>query len=173
MKQCEYIKSFGQCPEPAVSGDRFCEEHTARTAQRQIGPYLIASRFLGETAERHANSDKIKSLVGEIAVLRAMLERRLNSIDNDAEFMSMGVSIKDMALAIDKLVNSWHTMDVKLGNLLNKQALMKLAQDIIGIIEENVRPLADNHPTTADVDNAVEAIADAIVKSIAQQENSK
>jgi hypothetical protein len=173
MKQCEYLGSFGQCPKPAIASDRFCEEHTAQTAQRKIGAYLIANRYIGEPAERHAESDKIKSLVGEIAILRAMLERRLNSIDNDAEFMSMGAGIKDMALAIDKLVVSWHTMDVKLGNLLNKQALMCLAQDIIGIIEENVRPLADSHPTTADVDNAMEAIANAIVESIAKQENSK
>jgi len=173
MKQCEYLGSFGQCSKGAVAGDRFCEEHTARTAQWKAGVYLIANRYLGETAERHAGSDKIKSLIGEIAILRAMLERRLNSIENDAEFMSMGPGIKDMALAIDKLVNSWHTMDVKLGNLLNKQALMQLAQDFIGIIEENVRPLADKQVTTADVDNTIEAIADAIVAAIAQQENPK
>ncbi len=173
MKQCEYLGSFGQCSKGAVSGDCFCEEHTARTAQRQVGAYLISNRFLGDTAERHAESDKIKSLVGEIAILRAMLEHRLNSIDNEAEAVAMAPTIKDTMLAIDKLVNSWHTMDVKLGNLLNKQALMSLAQNIIGIIEENVRPLADNHPTTTDVDIAVEAIADAIVKSIAKQENSK
>ena len=173
MKQCEYLGSFGQCPKAAVSGDHFCEDHTAQTAQYQIGAYLVANRHLGEPAARHAESDKIKSLVGEIAILRALLERRLNSIENNAEFMSMGSGIKDMALAIDKLVNSWHTMDVKLGNLLGKQALMKLAQDLIGIIEENMRPLAEKQVSTADVDNAMEAIANEIVAAIAQQENSK
>ncbi len=173
MKQCEYLGSFGQCPKPAISDDRFCEEHTAKTTKGQVGAYLITNRFLGDTAVRHAESDKIKSLVGEIAILRALLERRLNSIENEAEAVAMSSGIKDTMLAIDKLVNSWHAMDVKLGNLLNKQALMCLAQDIIGVIEENVRPLADNHPTTVDVDDAVEAIADAIVKSIAKQENKK
>jgi hypothetical protein len=171
--QCEYLSSFGQCPKSAVKDDHFCEDHTSRDNQRKVGVYLITNRFLGETAARHAESDQIKSLVGEIAIMRALLERRLNSIENDAEFMSMGSGVKDMALAIDKLVNSWHAMDVKLGNVLGKQALMRLAQDIIGIIEENVRPLADNHPTTEDVDNAIETIADEIVKSIASQENSK
>jgi hypothetical protein len=173
MRQCEYIGSFGQCSKPAIKGDRFCEEHTARTTAQTVGAYLIANRWLGDTAKRHAESDKIKSLEGEIAVLRAMLEKRLNSIESEAEAVAMAPAIKDTMLAIDKLVVSWHTMDVKLGNLLNKQALMGLAQDLIGIIEDNIRPLADNHPTTADVDDAVESIANEIVAAIAAQENSK
>lgn len=173
MKQCEYLSSFGQCPKPAISSDRFCEVHTAQTTGRMIGAYLIANRWLGDTAARHAESDKIKSLEGEIAILRAMLEKRLNSIESEAEAVAMAPVIKDTMLAIDKLVVSWHTMDVKLGNLLNKQALMKLAQDIIGIIEKNVRPLADKHTSTEDVDIVIEAIADDIVNAIAAQENSK
>ena len=169
--QCEYISSFGQCPKSAVKDDHFCEDHTSRDNQRKVGVYLLTNRFLGDSAARHADSDKIKSLVGEIAILRALLERRLNSIENEAEAVTMGAGIKDTMLAIDKLVNSWHAMDVKLGNVLSKQALLKLAQDIIEIITKGIRPFENKSVTTADVDEAIENIAEAIVEAVAKQEN--
>ena len=171
--QCEYLSSFGQCPKSAVKDDHFCEDHTSRDKQHQVGVYLLASRFLGESAVRHAESDKIKSLNGEIAILRALLERRLNSIENEAEAVSMAPGIKDTMLAIDKLVNSWHAMDVKLGNVLSKNALLKLAQEIIEIITKTIRPFENTNVTTADVDEAIENIADAIVEAVAAQENAK
>ena len=171
--QCEYLSSFGQCPKTAIPNDHFCEDHTSRDNMRKCGVYLLANRFLGDAAVRHAESDQIKSLVGEIAILRALLERRLNSIENEAEAVSMGAGIKDTMLAIDKLVNSWHAMDVKLGNVLSKQALLKLAQDIIEIITKEIRPFENKSVTTSDVDEAIENIADAIVEAVATQENSK
>jgi len=169
--QCDYLGSFGQCKKEAVKDDHFCEDHTSRDKQHQAGVYLLTGRFLGESAVRHAESDKIKSLVGEIAILRALLERRLNSIENEAEAVAMAPTIKDTMLAIDKLVNSWHAMDVKLGNVLSKGALLTLAQEIIEIITKAIRPFENTTVTTPDVDEAIETIADAIVQAVAKQEN--
>lgn len=171
--QCEYLSSFGQCPKSAVKDDHFCEDHTSRANQDKVGVYLITNRFLADSAARHADSDKIKSLNGEIAILRALLERRLNAIDSEAEAISMAPGIKDTMLAIDKLVNSWHAMDVKLGNVLSKNALLKLAQEIIEIITKTIRPFENKTVTTPDVDEAIETIADAIVEAVAAQENTK
>jgi|GEM_PF-2731318 len=173
MRQCEYVSSYGQCAQPAIKGDRFCERHSARTPHQKAGAYLIANRLLGDPAERHAKSDEIKSVVGEIAVMRAMLELRLNAIENDAELIALGPCIKDTALAIDKMVNSLHTMEVKLGSVLSKQALMRLAQSLIEIITNTIRPFADRKVTTAEVDDAIEVIANAVVEAIAEQENTK
>ena len=169
--QCEYLSSFGQCKKEAVKDDHFCEEHTSRDNQDKVGVYLITNRFFGEAAARHAESDKIKSLEGEIAILRALLERRLNSIESEAEAVSMAPIIKDTMLAIDKLVNSWHAMDVKLGNVLSKNALLKLAQEFIEIITKTIRPFENKTVTVSDVDTAIEAIADSLVEAVAKQEN--
>jgi hypothetical protein len=173
MRQCEYISSFGQCSKAAINDDRFCEEHTSRAKKDQCGVYLITNRFFKDAAIRHAESDKIKSLEGEIAILRALLERRLNAIENEAEAVAMAPTIKDTMLAIDKLVNSWHAMDVKLGNVLSKNALLRLAQEFIEIITKTIRPFADTNVTTSDVDEAIEAIANALVEAVARQENPK
>ncbi len=60
-------------------------------------------------------------------------------------------------------------MDVKLGNLVNKQALMALAQTLIGIIEKSFRKFVGTTPTNEQIDEAVEAIGQEIVTAIAKQ----
>jgi hypothetical protein len=173
MSKCEYPVAHGQCPFDAEPGSRFCQKHSANSAEKQIGAYLISNKLFSDTAERHAQSDKIKSLMGEVAILRGLIERRINAADSDAELTAVMPMVKDYSMALDKLVTSWHAMDVKLGNLLSKSALMDLAQRIIGIIEENVRPLAGANPDTRAVDDAIEQIGRQIVEAIANQENQK
>lgn len=171
MAQCEHITSFGQCSHEAVPPSRFCANHSAASARTLINQYRIASRCLGDAPERHSSGDQLKSLKGEIVILRSLLESRLNLIENDAEMIAAMPVIKDFATAIEKIVASCHAMDVKLANLLDKQALMTLAQELIVIIEENLRPLVDTTPDTEKIDETIEAIGQAIVLAIARKEN--
>lgn len=169
--QCEYITSTGQCSREAVPPSRFCEQHSATSAQTVINQYRIANRVLGDAPERFAAAEQLKDLRGEIVVLKSLLERRINIAENDAELIASTPAIKDLAAAIEKLTVSAHNMDVKLANLLDKKTLMSLAQEIIGIIEENIRPLVDTTPSNEKVDETVEAIGMAIVQAIAAKEN--
>jgi hypothetical protein len=138
-----------------------------------INQYRIATAELRDTAYRHAQGDKLKDLKGEIVILRSLLEARLNMINGDAELIAAMPTLKDYAQTIEKIISSCHAMDVKLANLLNKSALIQVAQDIIVIMEENLRPLVDTTPSTETVDETIEAIGRSIVESIAKQENSK
>lgn len=169
--QCEYMTTRGQCANDAISGSRFCPDHSRTSTATMINQYRIACKLLGDAPQRHAQADQIKSLVGEIAILRSALERRLNTIESDAELIAAMPTLKDFALALDKLATSCHNMDVKLGNLLDKQALMSLAQDIIHIIERGIRPFASSTPTNEEIDEAIESIGREIVQAIATKEN--
>lgn len=169
--QCEYMTTRGQCCKAAIEPSRFCEDHSATSAATMINQYRIACKLLGDAPARHAQADEIKNLKGEIAILRSALERRLNMIDSDAELIAAMPTMKDFALALEKLATSCHNMDVKLGNLIDKQALMSLAQKMIGIIDRNIRIFADSKPSQEQVDEAVETIGQEIVKAIAEQEN--
>ena len=169
--KCDYITTRGQCKNEAIAPTRFCQEHSDRSQATMINQYRIACRLLGNAPERHAEGDTLKSLRGEIVILRSLLERRLNTIESDAEMIAATPTIKDCALAIDKLATSCHNMDVKLGNLLDKQALMTLAQRIIVIIEEGIRPFAEQTVTNRQIDETVEIIANSIATAIAEQEN--
>jgi hypothetical protein len=136
-----------------------------------IDQYRISKTVLGDTPERHARIDALKSLRGEVALLKSMLELRVNICESDAELVASMPGIKDYAIAIEKLASAMHSMDVKLGNLLSKSALMSLAQEIISIIDSNLRPLVDDTPTSMDIDLVTEKIGSEIVQAIASMEN--
>jgi len=131
----------------------------------------VTCRLLGDGPERHARADEIKNLKGEIAILRSLLERRLNTIESDAELAAAMPTLKDFALAVQKLAESAHNMDVKLGNLVNKQTLMAIASDIICCMVDNIRTLVGTTPTQEEVDVLVEKMGQQIVRLIAEKEN--
>jgi len=168
--QCEYVTSRGQCPNEAEKGS-FCADHSATSHKSMLNQYRIAGSLIGESADRHSRSEDLKSIRGEIAIMRSLLETRINTCTSDAELVSAMPVIRDAALAIEKMAVSCHTMDVKLGNLIDKQALMQLAQRLIGIISKYVRPFENSTPTTEDIDLAIEAVGQELVEAIAQQEN--
>jgi len=173
MSQCEHVTAYGQCKNTADPGGRFCVDHRPDRTQRTIQQYLITNKLIGESAERHAQQDHLKSLVGEIAFLRALFEKRLNIATSDVELIAATPALKDLAGQIEKLVSSTHAMDVKLGNLLGKGALVSLAQDLIGIISSHIQPLVGATPTQNEIDEAIECIGTEIVESIASKENLK
>ena len=172
MAQCEYITSYGQCKQDAIEGSRFCVEHSRNGSATVIGQYHIACAMLGDTASRHAETKNLKSLVGEIAILKSLFEKRVNMIDSEVELVVATPALKDLTASIEKLISSAHTMDVKLGNLLSKGALIALSQEIIKAIELHIRPFADKLGTE-NVDIAIEKIGESIIKAIASQENNK
>ena len=170
MGQCEYISSYSQCGNEALEGKRFCDKHSQKANATVIGQYHVACRLLEDAPERHSDAKNLKSLVGEIAVLKSLFEKRINMIDNEAELIAAISSLKDLAEKIEKLVSSAHAMDVKLGNLLSKASLVSLAGQMISAIEENIRPFADKLGTNT-VDIAIEKIGESIIEAIAAQEN--
>jgi len=169
--QCEYVTSVGQCSKQATPPSRFCDAHSATNAERVINQYRITNSLLGDPIDRHARANEIKSIHTEIAILRSLLERRINQCETEADVVANTAVFQSLALAIDKLATSCHTMDVKLGNSLSKQAVMSLAQKLIGIIDANVRPLANTTPSTGLVDETIENIGLQIASAIAAQEN--
>jgi hypothetical protein len=171
MPQCDYVTSVGQCAHDAIAPGRFCEKHSAVSANTLINQYRIACAALGDSPERHSQSTEMKSVKGEITIIRSLLESRLNMIKNDAELVAAMPLLKDYALAVEKLATSCHTMDVKLSNLLSKNVLLSLAQDMIGIIDTHIRTLIDEKPTSKDIDFIVETIGREIVEAIAAKEN--
>jgi len=165
--QCQYITQRGQCSNEVEPGQKFCSEHSARSTQALTNQYRVACKLLGDGPERHAQIDSLKSLRGEIALLRSLIESRMNMIESQAELVAAMPMLKDSFIAVEKLVTACHNMDVKLSNLLDKQTLISLAQDIIKIIDTEVRKVARDD---INVDMLIEDIGQQIVTTIAQKE---
>lgn len=171
MSDCQYITCRGGCENDAITGGNFCEEHSAKAKVTVVNQYRIACKALGDAPERHAQAEQLKSISGEIVVMRSIIETRLNMVENDAELVAAMPTITQALIASAKLAETAHAMDVKLGNLLNKSAIIALAQEIIVIIETNLRELIGTEVTTEIVDLTVETIGDAIVAAVADKEN--
>lgn len=160
--RCQRTIPGGQCPKRAAYGSEYCESHKGKSME--LNHYLITNKLLGDKARRHAGSREIKSLRDEIALTRAMVEVIYNGIETQAELMAAMPRIHASILAIEKLVNTCHQMEVKLGSLLDKASLLTLAQSIINIISVNLEGVENR-------DEIIEKIATEIVQAITEQEN--
>lgn len=161
--KCEYPTPRGQCKNNAIVGSRFCERHEPRSEEIRLEQYILSKRVLGDSPTRHAAADEVKSLRSEIALLRSIVEHRINMLETDAEFVAALPTLKDSFLAIEKLVSSCHAMEVKLGTLLNKSALIDLAQKIVHVIDRNL--------DVPGKDQIMEVIGTEIANAISKQEN--
>lgn len=165
-QQCAYITRRGQCHRKPIPGTKFCEKHThANVDEIKLGQYLVSKKLFGDAPLRHLEADEIKSIKTEIALLRSMIERRWNMVENDVEFAAAFPTLKDSFLAVEKLVSSCQNMEVKLDQLISKQALLSLAQKIVGVIQENLPE------TLPERDVVVEKIGTEIAEAIQNQGN--
>ena len=162
--QCEWQTASGQCTHDQMDGSRFCTTHTTGGQTKLIDQYLISQKVLGDAPQRHAGADEIKSLRVEIALIRALIEKRINVCECDAEIINAMPLLKDSFLAVEKLVTACHNMETKLGHLLNKSAIMSLAQKLVHIIDENLQGVPNR-------EKIVEKIGNEMVHAIAAQEN--
>lgn len=163
--RCQQTVPGGQCIHEAVPGSEYCALHT-RAKGDALKHYLLTNKMIGDAARRHAAADEIKSLRDEIAITRGMVEIRLNEAKTSVELIAAMPQIHSYMMALEKLVSSCHQMEVKLGDLLDKSALLSAAQRIINVIDQNLpRDLFDGR------DELVGRIAQEILQAIATQEN--
>jgi len=164
--RCQSTVAGGQCKHKALPGMDKCAIHAKGLEGDELRYYLLTNKLIGDAARRHAGADEIKSLRDEIAITRAIMERRLNTVQTDAELASAMPQIHSYMMALEKLVSSCHQMEVKLGVLLDKSALLSAAQKIINIIDQKLpQDLFEGR------DELVGEIAREIVSAIATQEN--
>lgn len=162
-RRCQFVTQTGQCAREAVEGRDRCEVHGGRVKDA-LRNYLITCKYLGDSPSRHFATDELKSLREEIALTRGMIETRLNMIQSEAEFVAAMPVFASFMTTIEKLVSSCHNMEVKLGTLLNKAALLSVAQKIVDIIATNLEGVPNRNAI-------VDTISDTIVEEILKAEN--
>ena len=104
-----------------------------------------------------SNSDNIKSLRDEIGILRMMLESQINRCSNEYDLLLASHKISDMIDKINKLVTSCHKIEGSMGQLLDKQAILQFAAEVVEIVSKNIEDKV-----------IIEKIADEIMKALAR-----
>jgi len=116
-----YKSENGQSPYCARHGGNLIDVHA--TKQRQKAYYK--TKWAGRIQEKTELSNQ-KSLAEELGILRLLLEERLNQCADAYELNMEANSISELALKIEKIVSSIHSMDLR-----------------VAITEENVKAIID------------------------------
>lgn len=158
--RCGGATARGQCTNEAMPGSDFCKVHGGvdKEAKASLRNYHL-TKWQDRVSDK-ASNDNIKNLREEIGIMRVLLEIVINRCENEQEFAMASSKISEMVGKIDALVKSCHKLEGSMGNLLDKQAILQFAGQVIGIIS--------NHLKDTDLLNQ---IADDITKAIGDTSN--
>lgn len=139
--RCQKSSGTGQCNFEALSGNPYCEKHNHKAtlqASRQRD-YDIRDAQVAGRVDHFAGSNAIYSLHVEIAALRMALERHLDRINDDpTSIMLVTPTIVTITQALEKLVKTSGTMEVKFGSMLSKDTVLALAKTMMSILNEEL-----------------------------------
>jgi hypothetical protein len=173
--RCQHVSDKGQCNNVAVEirksdGDngesgtiihgQFCLVHGGNKAvenydKQNLKNYRI-TKYRVRLAEMRS-SEYIKDLRDEVAILRMILEEKMNGITSNTDLILQSGSISEMVIKIERLVLSCQKLEDKLGVTMDKAKVILIAEQMIGIISKHEKDA-----------NVVENIANDISKLLGE-----
>ena len=155
--RCQGVTSKGQCHLKAVENSKFCPAHGGNRAFQAAKAQELRNYHLSKYKARVGelgNSEGLSSLRDEIAILRMLIEERLNQCQDTHDLMMMSGPLADLIMKVEKVVTSCNRLESKLGNLLDRSKVLQLAQVIVQIIgshihDENLLDVISNDILTA------------------------
>jgi hypothetical protein len=160
--RCQAMAGQAQCRNVAEPNSTYCLPHSGNVGgvqqkQKELRNYLL-TKFHTRSGQLRSNAG-IKDLRDEVAILRMMLEGKLNSFQNESEMLLQAGAISELVLKIEKLVTSCHKLEKDMGVTVEKVQLINLAEQIVGIINRNVEDKAI-------VENIVNEIQASMIKKV-------
>jgi hypothetical protein len=84
--------------------------------------------------EHFAGNPKAQSLKEEVGILRLVLEQIVSQCESANDLMIASPRISDLATKIEKLLTTSSKMEDRLGNTLDKAAVLSLGSKIVDMI---------------------------------------
>jgi hypothetical protein len=167
-RRCKGAKPDGQCLNMAEDGSDYCracggESHAPARRMRQ---YLLAKAQDRARLAQLEEHEGLKSLRDEVAIAVGMLERRLNMVDTDAEFIQAFPQIERFFKTLADLKKSSFFLEQKSGAMLSRSAVHRLGQEICRIIVDELEGIPN-------YERIVDRIILRIVPAIQKADNSE
>lgn len=173
--RCQGMIHTGQCLNKAVPPSKFCMAHGGNRAQqlekKEKNRMYHLSKWQ-QKVNKFTDHDEVKGLREEIGILRMMMEERLNMCKTEMDLMLYSGPISDLVMKVEKLVTSCNKMESQLGNVLDKNQAIQLAQEMVEIIGKHLEGIPDKDTIcrnitslvdeTTDRDEFVEAVASGL-----------
>lgn len=131
------VRASGQCLYKALEGGRYCPIHAGGYGKKNIQKAIqhkYELTLFKKRVDDFSEGDSVKSLRGEIGIMRMVLERILNSCKTDVDVLVYAGAIGNHAEKISKLVLACDRLEGRMGMMLDKAALTVLAGQFIEIL---------------------------------------
>lgn len=158
--QCEHTGSQGQCSRPQVDGSRYCSKHSDEADR--IKGYRLSNPELRERFEHHNRSDLFASLGQEVALLRAMIESRLEEVSGPADVINALNVVHKPLVDIVKCAETLSKLERQNNVVLGKEALAKLNKQIIEILIGELEQIPNSETI---IDRVASRLADALANA--------
>ena len=136
-RRCQFVNRTGQCRNISVEGSNFCKAHGGFNAIRKkqkedMRNYRLA-KFKARALEL-SDSDNISSLRDEVALLRMLIEEKINRCNDASQLLMMSGPLSDLIIKVEKVVTSMNRLEGRLGMHLDKTKIIQFSQVMIEII---------------------------------------
>ena len=144
--RCQASAGTHQCMNKTYEGTEYCKAHggasiAARTEKSAIHKFRKMKWYDAIKDEYDQNS--IKSLHGEVAVLKMLLTNMLGRINDEHALMMQTSAVADLITKIDKVVSSCHKLDKELSLLVDQATVMQFATTISEIVMQELNTPED------------------------------
>ncbi len=157
--RCQAVNRWGQCLNKGTVEGGFCPIHGGNRAiekekaDRQRLYQL--TKYRSRLEELDAPNQQVKNLREEIGILRIVMENIVEMCDCPAEILAHSPKISDLATRIGKLVTQCHTIDQSLGQYMDKNDIVQVAQEFVQVISGVVT-------NAEDLDKIIDGIKDVM-----------
>lgn len=131
-RRCKGGTLNGQCLNTTPPGSEFCTRHAGidRTPARDLRQYLLAKASDQTRLAQLSESEGLKSLRDEVAIAVGMLERRINLLQDDADFIRSCGQLNMLLLTIERLKKSSQALEERSGAMISRNAILRVGQQI-------------------------------------------
>lgn len=143
-EQCTHVGQHGRCRYQIHAGAKSKCLHHGGVPEAERAKAADASSYRLQTYQarmnQHMSHSELKNIRGEVAILRMLVENKLNLCKDDYDLMLQSAGISDLIAKINVLVTSCHRLEQSSGELMDKQTLANFASDLIdrlsGIVDD-------------------------------------
>ena len=139
--RCQAAGKMGQCLNMARPGSQYCPAHGGNTSidtekDQQQRNYNL-TKYRARLEDKKSAPD-IKSLRDEIGILRIIIEERINTCNDTTDLLLQSGPISDLVMKVERVISSCHKLEGSMGQLLDKQAILQFAAQVIDIVADVV-----------------------------------
>lgn len=140
--RCQGITANGQCLMVAEKDSTFCFIHGGNRAGEQLAKKEMKNYRLTKFKARAgelSNSSNLSSLRDEVAILRIMIEEKVNCCNDTNDLLLISGPLSDLVMKCGALVEKCQKLENKLGNFLDRTKVTQFAQICVEIISQYVQ----------------------------------